>query len=235
MLPILEQLLVIQDRDRRIAQLRLERVRIPQEITAVDARVTEESVRLEQLRQDLRHLEAERKKLEIDAESKRAQVMKYRTQLFQIKSNTEYQALLKEIGRAEEEINAVEDQELDYMEQTERLQPTIKEEQALVKDLTGKAEVEKADLQKRAELIEKELAELEADRGKIAGTVDADALARYERVLRSKGDLAIVPVRHENCGGCHLHLTPQLVHDARYGTELTSCEYCGRILYYQVE
>lgn len=235
MLPILEQLLVIQDRDRRIAQLKLERERIPQQIAAVDVRVQEESARLESLRQELKHLETERKKLEIDAESKRAQVAKYRTQLFQIKSNTEYQALLKEIGRAEKEINAIEDQELDFMEQTEHLMPAVKEEQALLKDLTAKADGEKADLQKRATLIEKELAELQADRGKMAGAVDPDALARYERVLRSKGDLAIVPVRHENCGGCHLHLTPQLVHDARYGGELASCEYCGRILYCQAE
>jgi uncharacterized protein len=235
MQPILEQLLVIQDRDHRIGQLRAEQARIPHAIDAVDARVKEESARLESLRQDMKHLETERKKLEIDAESKRSQITKYRMQLFQIKSNTEYQALLKEIGRVEQEVKQVEDQELELMERTEQLQPTLKEEQALVKDLTSRAESEKAELQKRAALIDQELTQLQAERGQMASAADPDALARYERVLRSKGDLAVVPVRNENCGGCHLHLTPQLVHDARYGPELASCEYCGRILYWQVE
>ena len=106
MLPILEQLLVIQDRDRRITQLKAEQARIPSEIAAVDKRVQEESARLESDRRELKHIETERKKLEIDAESRRAQIARYKTQLTQIKSNTEYQALLKEITRAEEEISA---------------------------------------------------------------------------------------------------------------------------------
>ena len=110
MLPIIEQLLVIQDRDRRIAELKREQARIPQQLIAVDAGVRDESARLESARQELKHLEADRKKLEIDAESKRAQTTKYRTQLSLIKSNTEYQALLKEIGKAEQEIRQVEDQ-----------------------------------------------------------------------------------------------------------------------------
>ena len=106
MLPILEQLLVIQDRDRRIADLKREQARVPQQLEAVDARVRDESSRLETTRQELKHLEAERKKLEIEADSKRAQILKYRGQLSLIKSNTEYQALLKEIAKAEAEIRS---------------------------------------------------------------------------------------------------------------------------------
>ena len=32
-----------------------------------------------------------------------------------------------------------------------------------------------------------------------------------------------------------LHIPPQLVHNAKNGDELTSCDYCGRILYWQAE
>ena len=69
MLAILEQLLIIQDRDRRIAQLKAEKARIPGEIAAVDRRLTETSQQLDSLRQQQKHLEAERKKLEIEAEA----------------------------------------------------------------------------------------------------------------------------------------------------------------------
>lgn len=235
MLPIIEQLLVIQDRDRRIAELKREQARIPQQLMAVDAGVRDESARLESARQQLKHLEADRKKLEIDAESKRAQTTKYRTQLSLIKSNTEYQALLKEIGKAEEEIRQVEDRELEFMERAEQLQPALKQEQTSLKELTSKAEGEKADLQKRAAAIAQELTTLQSERKKLAETTNPDALARYERLIHSKGDYAIVPIRGGNCGGCHLHIPPQVVHDARHAEELTSCEYCGRILYWQAE
>src|SRR5882724_3195217 len=121
MLPVLEKLLVLQDRDRRIAQLKAERVRLPEQEAAAEQSLKAEATRLDSLRDQAKQLEADRKKLEIDADSKRAQITKYRTQLSQIKSNTEYQALLKEIGKAEEEIKQVEDVELELMEKLEQL------------------------------------------------------------------------------------------------------------------
>jgi len=235
MLPVLEQLLVIQDRDRRIAQLRVQLGRIPQQIAAVEARQKAEAVHVEELRQQLRHLETERKKLEVDAESKRTQILKYRTQLFQIKSNTEYQALLKEISGMEKGVKAVEDEELGFMEQSEQIQPSLKEAQALWQELTAKAQSEKDDLERQAGVVQEELAQLQTDRDKLAEQAAGDALARYERLMHSKGDMAVAPVRNGNCGGCHLHLAPQLLHNAKRGDELTSCDYCGRILYWQPE
>jgi predicted nucleic acid-binding Zn-ribbon protein len=229
----LQQLLVLQDRDRRITQLKQEQARIPLEIAAAERRVKEESARLDKLRNDLKHLESERKKLELDAESRRAQVAKYRGQLASIKSNTEYQALLKEISKTENDVKLVEDHELEFMEQFERLQPELKQEQLTLKEVTTKGETEKVDLQKRGTVISEELTRLRAEREKLASQIDGDVLGRYERLMRSKGDVAIVPIQHGNCGGCHLHLPPQKVHDARSGAGLTSCDYCGRILYWQ--
>ena len=233
MLAILEQLLVIQDRDRRIAQLNAEKARIPVEIAAADQRLSETSQNLDSLRQQQKHLESERKKLEIEAETDRGQIIKYRMQLNLIKSNTEYQALLKEIAKVEEEVVHVEDHELEFMEKFEQLQLAIKEEQATIKELTAKAGATKQELKKRAENIEQELAQLQAEREKLTQKTDPSALARYERLLRSKGDLAIVPIQHGNCGGCHLHLTPQIIHNAKHADTLTSCDFCGRVLYYQ--
>lgn len=235
MLPVLEQLLVIQDRDRRIAQLRAQLSRIPQQIAAVDAHVKTESVHVEELRLQLRHLETERKKLEVDAESKRAHIMKYRTQLSLIKSNTEYQALLKEIAVMDRDVKEVEDRELGLMEEAEQLQPTLKEAQATLRELTAKAQSGKDDLQRQAVVIEQELTQLQSERKKMAEQAAGDALARYERLMHSKGDLAIAQIRNGNCGGCHLHLAPQVLHNAKRGDELTSCDYCGRILYWQAE
>ena len=235
MLEIVQQLLVVQDRDRRMAHLKAEHVRIPTEIAAVDKGIVDASARLETVRNELKHIETERKKLEIDAETKRTQITKYRTQLFQIKSNVEYQALLKEIAKCEEDIKGIEDVELELMEKMEQLQPSVKEEQAALKEVTGKADGQKNDLAKRAAVIEQELAQLRAERATLIATVDPDALSRYERLMRSKGDVAVVPILHGNCGGCHLNLPPQVVHNGKHGDELTSCDYCGRILYWQPE
>jgi predicted nucleic acid-binding Zn-ribbon protein len=235
MLPILEQLLIIQDRDRRITQLNTELGRIPAELQVLEERGRQQSAKADSLRDELRHLEAERKKLEIDAEAKRAQIAKHKTQLYQIKSNTEYQALLREIANLEAQIKQVEDQELEFMEKAERLQVALREAQGLLQEIAGKADAEKSDLNNRAAAIEAELDQLRGERERLATQVDADALSRYERLLRSKGDAAVVPIQHGNCGGCHLQIPAQQVHDAKHNEQLTSCSYCGRILYWQPE
>ncbi|HVM62972.1 MAG TPA: C4-type zinc ribbon domain-containing protein [Verrucomicrobiae bacterium] len=235
MLVVLEKLLVLQDRDRRVAQLKLERIRIPEQIATADERLKAESARLDGLKDEVKHIEADRKKLEIDAESKRAQIVKYRTQLSLIKSNTEYQALLKEIARVEQEIDEIETHELEVMEKSDHLQPSVKTEQATLKEVTAKVETERVDLQKRLAAIDEELKQVLAERQQLAKEIDPSALSRYERLMRSKTDFAVVPIRNGNCGGCHLNIPPQLAHNAKHGDELTSCEYCGRILYWQPE
>jgi predicted nucleic acid-binding Zn-ribbon protein len=235
MLTVIEKLLVLQDRDRRIAQLKTERARIPEQVAAAEERLKGESSHLDSLRDQAKHIEADRKKLEIDAESKRAQIAKYRGQLTQIKSNTEYQALLKEIAKVEEEIDEIETHELEIMERGDQLQPAVKTEQGTLKESMAKVEADRAELQKRAAMVEQELAQMQAERQKLAEEVEPGALNRYERLMRSKNDFAIVPIRNGNCGGCHLNIPPQLAHNAKHGTDLTSCDYCGRILYWQPE
>jgi predicted nucleic acid-binding Zn-ribbon protein len=235
MLPVIEKLLVLQDRDRRIAQLKAERTRIPEQTAATEESLKAGSARLDSLRDQAKHIEADRKKLEIDVEAKRGQITKYRMQLSLIKSNTEYQALLKEIAKAEQEIDAIETRELEVMEKSDELQPAVKQEQAALKEITVKAEAERADLQKRSAMIEQELVKLQTERETLVKEADPDALYRYERLMHSKSDFAVVPIRNGNCGGCHLNIPPQLVHNAKNGTTLTSCDYCGRILYWQPE
>jgi predicted nucleic acid-binding Zn-ribbon protein len=232
MLPALEHLLVLQDRDRRIAQLKAEVARIPGEIAAAQKRVQDEAAKCEAARSQLKQIEADRKKLEIEADTKRAQITKYRTQQSLIKSNTEYQALTREIEKAEADIRQTEDAELELMDRTEHLQPALKDEQALLKELTAKGQTEVTDLRQRSQTAEQELAKLQADREQVAAQADADLLSRYDRLMKSKGDYAIVPIQHGNCGGCHLTIPPQVVHNAHNGGEVTSCDYCGRILYW---
>ena len=62
MLATLEKLLLVQDRDRRIAQLKMERMRIPEQVAAAEQRLKAEAARLEGLRDEAKHIEAERRK-----------------------------------------------------------------------------------------------------------------------------------------------------------------------------
>ena len=58
-----------------------------------------------------------------------------------------------------------------------------------------------------------------------------DVLTRYRRILKSKGDVAVVAVEHGSCTGCHMKLTTQTANSARREDALAACENCGRLLY----
>ena len=89
-----------------------------------------------------------------------------------------------------------------------------------------------AQLDAREQNLQKELAELEANREELAAAVDEGARARYERLVRSKGENVVVGVQHGVCGGCHMKLPPQLLVTCQAEKELVACSNCGRILYY---
>ena len=89
-----------------------------------------------------------------------------------------------------------------------------------------------AQLAAREQNLQKELAELEANREELASAVDDSARGRYERLVRSKGENVVVGIHHGVCGGCHMRVPPQLLVSCQAEKELVACSNCGRILYY---
>jgi predicted nucleic acid-binding Zn-ribbon protein len=83
--------------------------------------------------------------------------------------------------------------------------------------------------------MKEEIEKLKAERVTLAASVDESYLSRYERIMRHRQDVAVVPVQHGNCGGCHLQLPPQVAHQAKRSEEMVTCEQCGRILYWSGE
>jgi uncharacterized protein len=80
--------------------------------------------------------------------------------------------------------------------------------------------------------VETELAatlELQAQAEKM---VEEGLLKKYRRILASKGDSAVVPIRTGACGGCHMKLTSQTVMTAKGAQAHAQCENCGRFVYW---
>ena len=65
--------------------------------------------------------------------------------------------------------------------------------------------------------------------------MDEEILFKFERIIRSKSGLGIVPVRRSVCTGCHMILPAQFENDVRTGESILFCPYCSRILFYSEE
>jgi predicted nucleic acid-binding Zn-ribbon protein len=81
------------------------------------------------------------------------------------------------------------------------------------------------------ETIRSTFQDVKAEREALAGRVDPEVLQRYMAMLAKKQEAVVVPIRQESCGGCHMKLSPQILHDAHSGQKWTSCGFCGRMLY----
>jgi len=232
MLPAIEQLLVVQDRDRKLRALRAELAALPGQRQRIDQAYAATEAALEQVKTRNRTIEVQRKKLELEVKSRQETLDRYRAQQMQTRKNEEFQALGHEIARAEKDIIDLEDREIELMEAAELLQNPIKEAERAFQDAEAQTVKQLAGLRAKEEAMIARIQELEGERTSLADGIDPDLLARYQRLFATKDGSAVVPIEHEVCRGCHMKNTTTLFHRAKLGRAVVNCEQCGRILYW---
>ncbi len=235
MLEAIEKLLILQDRDRRIAQVRSElNAVLPQRVTA-NNRNEKAKAELETAKVAVRQLESDRKKLELDVEAQKQLIDKYSLQQFQTKKNDEYKALAHEIVGCKALITKLDDQQLELMEKIEAGQKQVAEKSRILDEVNRDAAQLLASLAAREKELQQRLSELESNRGALLAAVEASVLQKYDRMRKSKGDRVLVGIDHGACGGCHMKLPTQVLISCQAAQEVITCINCGRILYFTPE
>jgi predicted nucleic acid-binding Zn-ribbon protein len=227
----LEQLLILQDRQQKIRQIQAEIKTMPQQRQGLEAQLAASAAALGALKSKAQHLEMDRKTLELDAGTRRESINRLKTQQYETRKNEEFRAMGNEIERYEKEIQRIEDQELELMDQAEKLKVDVAAEEKKASTARDSIARQMADLDEKGKTLEARLDELTAERTELSAKVEEDLLERFERLFGSKGDAAVVALEHEVCTGCHMKVTTQTAHRVRNGKEIVSCEQCGRILY----
>jgi predicted nucleic acid-binding Zn-ribbon protein len=229
--PELEQLLVLQDREQKITQIQNEIKTLPLERESLQSNLAASIAGVEALRQRSRQIEVDRKKMELDVGTRKESITRLKTQQYQTRKNDEFQAMGHEIERYEDEIKKIEDEELELMLRADQVKADLAGEEkkaAASKDLIAR---QLGDLDQKSKTLEARLQGLNKERAELAGKIDEDLLSRFERLFKSKGDAAVVPLEHEVCTGCHMKVTTATAVHVKTGKEIVSCENCGRILY----
>src|SRR5436190_18811110 len=125
MLDVIEKLLILQDRDRKIRRIRTELAHIEPQRHTMKARAATASTTLENAKTKGKELESQRKELELEVESKKQMIAKYANQQLQTRKNEEYRALTHEIDMCKADIFKIEDQQIEFMEQAETGQKEV--------------------------------------------------------------------------------------------------------------
>jgi hypothetical protein len=228
----LEQLLILQDREQKIRQIRTEIETVPLRRQSLESQLAASRASVEALKHRARQAEMDRKKLELDVGTRTQTISRLKTQQYQTRKNDEFQAISHEIERYENEIRKIEDEELEVMLLADKIKADLADEEnkaAAVKDSITR---QTADLDEKSKALESQFEALTRERSELAGKIDEDLLGRFERLFKSKGDAAVVAIEHGVCTGCHMKVTTATASQVRAGKEMVSCENCGRILYF---
>jgi predicted nucleic acid-binding Zn-ribbon protein len=229
---IIEKLLILQDRDRKLSRVTQELAHIGPERDGLKQKAAATQTIMEAAKLSVKKIESERKQRDLEIEAKKAQIEKYLNQQLQTRKNEEYKALTHEIEMAKEVIFKIEDAEIVLMEQAEVAAKNVVA--ATVEAAAAKKMVDEqiSKLNSREENLKKDLAELSGSRAQLASAVDDSTRARYERLFKNKGENVVVGVEHSACGGCHMKLPAQVVTSCRAQADIVTCPSCARILYF---
>ncbi len=229
----LEKLAALQTIDLRIQEMEREKKQIPQFITSLEAEFHKQEEKLKSEKGEAERLQKERRQKEKELEEEVDRVKKTESRVFEIKTNKEYQAVLKEIEGAKKLNRQREEEILEILERLEEIQKRVIEGE---KELAGKKrefDLQLADLRQKEASFEAEMSDEVRQREKEQKGIPPDLLSRYRMLLEKRQGIAVAPVRQGVCQACNMNLRPQLYIELQRQEDLILCPNCNRILFWE--
>jgi predicted nucleic acid-binding Zn-ribbon protein len=231
---ILQTLLDLQNVDIRLTDVRARLAKFPKKLADSDTRVAASKAELDVSKAAQLATVKDRKKYELDVDSWKDKVRKYRDQTSQIKTNEAYRALQHEVQMAEDQIAKAEDRLLEQMVASEEYDRRIKASEIALKDVEAVERVQRSTVEADRAVAEKDLAELTAERTRAIADIPEKLLDHYDRIVRKHNGVALAEVRNEKCAACGMIVRPHVIQEMRRAdsAEMFHCETCTRIIYY---
>ncbi len=150
-----------------------------------------------------------------------------------ISTQREYEALNKEIRDAT-------DREHQLRKDLQREERVLADVEELLRKDESMIKLQESDIADKSARVSAErdaklaeIARLRAEEERASAGIEKEVLFKFERIIRSKQGLGIVPVKGYVCTGCHMILPAQFVNEVRSGNRIIFCPYCSRVLFYE--
>lgn len=156
-----------------------------------------------------------------------------RERLFEVKTNKEYQSMLKEIEIFEGKNSKWEDEVISLLDELDRLDTELKAKEAELEIRRKGFEEEKAKLEKELNSFAEELDVCLSRSEEIKKEIPPALLRKYEQIKGVGRGVAVVAVWKEICDGCHMSIPPQMYNELQKTSSLLTCPNCNRIIYWE--
>jgi uncharacterized protein len=227
---ILYGLIELQEVDRRLDELKEERGDLPLIVEELNKKLAEKRSQLEHDQSSLKTYKLRQRELELKINESKVRMEKYEEQLYQVKTNREYDAITLETETVKKQLDEEQAELQTLKENIQGLEAKISETEVEVEKLEGELEENNIELQVKLNETSEEENLLKQEREIIISKTSPHIVKQYEMVRRARSGQGIAKVEGNTCGGCYSFIPPQKIVEVKKMKEIFTCEFCGRIL-----
>ncbi len=222
----------LQNVDSAIEKIQGRKTQLPSLLEALDGKFTASRTEMEEQKERLQ--EATKKHREKEELLRRGQesLKKAKARQFEVKTNKEYEAILKEVETLEIRNSQMEDEILDAMEEIERVRGLVQNIERDFDQARMRYEGERKERADELALADEDLRVTREKNQALREKVPPGILKRYDTIRNANAGVAVIGVWKEVCQGCRMNLPPQLYNEIQREEEIRYCPNCNRILYW---
>lgn len=229
----LRYLVQIQEKDSQIIEITEKQKTLPDILSSLRLDLEKGQGSLAEAEREYENATKERKNLEDLLQDAEERIKKLKGRVSEIKTNKEYQALLKEIATAEQEKSDIEEKIIILLEEIDNLKALCTDREHIITEEEKKFQEKKKKIEEDFQQWSERLKELEGQKALLGSQIDPKLLAEYNKLISTRKGLAVTLVQNEYCLGCHMRVPPQIFTEIRKNDKIIYCLNCRRVLYWK--
>jgi uncharacterized protein len=230
--PDVATLVKLQEAETEIVRLQAVLEKVEKEKTKLASRLKQFEKALNQNKEDLVKAKAACRDSEQEIQIVDDRIIKSNEHLRMVKTNKEYQVLLREVDDNKKRKDALETELLEFMDEREKSEIIANESEKEYLLLAEQIASQQAEIEKKCSDDKELLEDYLAQQKEIGKRLDPSLMDRFRKISKMNQGSAVTRVDNAVCSGCFMNIPPQLYIEVQRGTSLISCPICSRILYH---
>ena len=228
----LSLLIELQKSESEINKINIKCKNLPEEIAKLDEAYSVFEAGLEEDRKKFEETQKAHREREEKLKKGQESYKKAKERLNEVKTNKEYQAVLKEIEAFEHKNSETEDQIISLLEAVDNAKEEFKLKEKEMESYKHRYGETRQKMEVEMHSLGDVLQDAQGQTDKLRGKISAELLKKYDTIKTLHNILAVVAVWKEVCEGCYMNIPPQLYIELQKSTELYLCPNCNRIIYW---